>query len=194
MNTLKRVCEKAASNLEDEIHSDRRFPQNVFSANWCEFLFFDSDWMFDSAFIERVKALLDLERANCACLRNLDAAANDKRSQSQFFINRTTTESEYQSLLKGSGPGLGWIHDIERFACSSEISQWCIYCERNNEMAVIAFRQESSAMRYMPIIKSFKAARLAEALAQPLAFGFSAQSASEAWRRDLQNEYACRRK
>jgi len=192
MDDLDQACAKAAYSLETHIQVDRRFPRNVFSPNWCEFFFFDSDWMFDVAFIEQVKTLLEIERATCACLRNLDATSDDKGIASRFFIGRATTAEEYGSLLRGSAPGLGWICDIERFACSSEISQWCMYCERNNEIAVIAFRQGSSPEQYTKVIKSFKAVPIAEALAQPLAYGFSSQVVSEGWRRELQKEYANR--
>ncbi|HEX7079783.1 MAG TPA: hypothetical protein VF329_02070 [Gammaproteobacteria bacterium] len=77
--------------------------------------------------------------------------------------------------------------------CSSEVCEWCIYCERSNDMAVLAIRRGVSTERYIPVIAQFKAVRLAEALKQPLAYGFSPQALSEAWRRKLLVEYASRR-
>lgn len=186
------ACAKAADNLTSNLYLDRRFPRNVFGPAWCEFFFFDSDWMFDPAFVGYVKALLEVEGASCACMTNIDAAGGNERRDSRFIIDRTTTPEAYRSLLAGKGPTVGWINDIERFGCTSEVSEWCMYCERASEIAVIAVRRGVSPERYLPVLAPFKAARLADAVKQPLAYGFSSQALSEAWRSELLIEYASR--
>ncbi|HNP34892.1 MAG TPA: hypothetical protein PKK10_03470 [Woeseiaceae bacterium] len=148
--------------------------------------------MFDAAFVGHVKALLEIEGATCACLANMDASVDDDLRKSRFFIDRTTTPDSYQLLLRGTNPGVGWIYDIDRFGCSSEASEWCMYCERSSEIAIIAFRCDVSLERYVPVIKSFKAVHIAEALKQQLAYGFSSQALAAAWRSELLAEYASR--
>lgn len=192
MTAIQDGCAKALTNLSDGIDAECRFPRNVFIGDWSDFFFFDSDWMFDPEFVERVKSFLDVENGVCACFSNLDAASDRKRQERQFFIDQQTSPAAFQSLLRGDTPGSGWIHNIDRFGCTSDVSQWCIYCERGNEIAVIAIRQGISVKHYMSQIAQFKAMRIDEAIRHPLAYGFSARALSAPWRSEFIREYAKR--
>lgn len=192
MGDLKQACAKATDNVTRQIYHDRQFPRNVFGAQWYQFFFFDSDWMFEAEFVGYVKSFLESEGATCACLTNIDAAKHGERLESRFLIDRTTSPEEYQSLLKGAGPGTGWIYDIDRYGCASDVCEWYIYCERRSEIGVIAIRRDVSPERYIPVIAQFKAVSLREAIEKPLTYGFSPRALSEGWRRELLAEYTSR--
>jgi len=190
MNAMRNECLNALSNLSKTIDAGRRFPRNVFLGPWSDFLFFDSDWLFDARFVEQVKSLLDIEGGTCACLANLDQITDGDQDRHLLFIDGSTTQNAYRLLLKGETSGSGWIHDMDRFACVSDVSQWCIYCERASEIAVIGFQTDISVERYMLVVAQLKAARIAEAAWHDLFYGFSAQALSAQWRSELLQEYA----
>ncbi len=192
MSTIHSACLRARENLRHGIVTDRRFPRNVFSGQWDDFFFFDSDWIFDADFVQWVKDLINLEDGHCACLANLDAFTDAGSQERLLFIDHKSTSDEYRSLLCGETPGDGWIHTIDRFSCTSDAFQWCIYCERSNEIAVIAIRKYSSLESYLPLMAKYKAARLDEAIRKPISYGFSAQALSTQWRSEFLKEYVAR--
>ena len=135
--------EIALSNVRRSIHSERRFPQNVFTGAWNEFLFFDSDWMRAADFVEHLKELLSAENGRCAAVVNLDRTSDD-RERSPLFVHMDTTPNEYQILLGNPGVGTGWLVDLDRLACASNTGEWSMYCEPATEIAVVGFRQTLS--------------------------------------------------
>jgi hypothetical protein len=75
---------------------------------------------------------------------------------------------------------------MDRYACGSDSGHWSIYCERNNEMAVIALRENSARfgsalerLRAMPIRRAFESSDM---------YGF--YSLPEAWRQELLRAFA----
>jgi hypothetical protein len=188
---------KALENLSRSIMSAKLFPKNVFSSDWNEFVFFDSDVMFKSEFPGNVKASLEIESGVCACMANLDQMAQGQDlDQCCLFIDRTMTDEAYQSFLCGSNFS-GWIYGVDRFGCISDAGQWAIYCERRNEIAVIAFRERNSLARFASVILQLGALPLQEALEKPLSYGFSPRINSltsawrwRRWRNALVKEYA----
>ena len=91
-----------------------------------------------SDFVEHARAFLAIEGGGCACLWNLDAA--EDAGAARFFVHADTASDEYQALLGGVRPGYGWLDAMERLACASDVGEWCMYCEPNNDIAVVGFR------------------------------------------------------
>jgi hypothetical protein len=147
MSALDEHCEIALANVCRAINSSLRFPRNVFDGDWRDFFFFDSDWMSDGPFVGVVKAFLDIEHSRCACVLRLDVDRDDIGPRS-FCVRQNTEIDEYQLLLGGSAPGFGWLNAVERIGCASDVGEWCIYAEPNNDIAVIAFRDVDSSHRY----------------------------------------------
>jgi hypothetical protein len=151
--------------------------------------FFDSDWMTDPDFVELVKAFLNVEGAECACLWKLDK--EDVNAPESFSVGAQTTADEYRALLAGATPGYGWVSAMERLACASDGGEWCMYCEPNNEIAVIALRRADAAARYASAIARVHAARFEDAIREPpLSYGFSERALSREWRDAFLREYA----
>jgi hypothetical protein len=184
-------CQIARENVHAAVNRERRFPRNVFGSDWSEFFFFDSDWMTDPDFVELVKTFLKIERADCVCLWKLDA--EDANAPEFFLVQAQTIPDEYRVLLAGATPGYGWVSAMERLGCASDVGEWCMYCEPNNEIAVIAFRQTEAAARYASAMARVHATRFEEAIREPpLSYGFSERALSREWRDEFLREYAAR--
>jgi hypothetical protein len=183
-------CELALGNVRQGVAVDRRFPRNIFLGDWNDFFFFDSDWMTESDFVERVKAFLNIEGSGCACLWRLETEGTNEPSV--FFVREQTTADEYRGLLAGNAPGYGWLDAMERVACASDVGEWCMYCEPNNEIGVIGFRHRSASARYAAAMSQIRAERIDLAIKEPMSYGFSQVAASPQWRDQFLREYATR--
>lgn len=190
MNDGNSDCDRALSNVRQGLRTDGRFPQNVFVGDWAEFRFFDSDWMRAADFVDHVHAFLDIEQGRCACLWKIDSEVVDELAV--FFVRGQTTADEYRALLGGNAPGYGWLDAMERLACASDRGEWCMYCEPNNEIAVIGFRQRSALDRYSLALAALHALPIETAIQESLSYGFSERGLSPEWRRELSREYAPR--
>ncbi|HEX7116118.1 MAG TPA: hypothetical protein VF193_13395 [Steroidobacter sp.] len=162
-----------------------RFPHNVFSSSWDAYLFFDSDWIFEASFVESIKALLALEGAACACLEYLDTPSGDDA----VSIDRTTDPSVYKAKLQGTSPGRGWLHEFGRFVCTSDLSNWFIYCERAAEIAVIAIRGRLSPELCANVLSDTGCVDIETALRDEISWGFSPAGLSKEWAAQLLREY-----
>lgn len=191
MSAISDRCEIARENVHRAVNPERRFPRNIFQGDWIEFFFFDSDWMTDPDFVGHVKAFLDIERAECACLWRLDS--EDANEPEFFFVQTQTIPDDYRVLLAGATPGYGWVSAMERLACASDVGEWCMYCEPNNEIAVIGFRQADASARYSSAMARVHATRFEDATREPpLSYGFSERALSREWRNEFLREYAAR--
>jgi hypothetical protein len=141
--------------------------------------------------VEYVKTLLDVEGGRCACLWKLDS--EDPNEPRFFYVRGETNANEYGALLAGKTQGYGWLDAMERLACASDAGHWCIYCEPNNEIAVIGFRQVDAAHRYSSALARVRAMRFEDAIREPpLSYGFSERVLSREWREAFLREYAVR--
>jgi len=184
----------ASANMEKSIRSNARFPEYVFNEKWEIFLFFDPDWVFVEEFPEKMKTLLEIEGGECACICNLDMEAGESGfgikpngTNSRYFFDKETTNDEYLKFLGGDGIVFGWDICIDSFACTSDKHDWCFYCERRDEIAVIAFRNASELENYRPVLSQLYATPIKQAIELPLTYPFS-QLLPE-WKRDLIKNY-----
>ena len=181
-------CLQASENLGRAIDVESRFPDLIFRESWNGFYFFDSDWIFESSFVDKISSMLDTEESSCVRLVNLDRDMDD--ATRTFVIDRSTTAATYQNLLRGMGPTDGWIHAMDRFACISDKGMWCIYCERQNELAVIGFQQSITREGYKSILESVHAGRITDVVAGRADYELSAHVISREWKDRLLVQYA----
>lgn len=190
MPEIADVCKVALANLSRSVDANRRFPDHVFVGDWEHFFFFDSDWMFDQQFVELLKMVLVAERGSCACIVNLDAVlTGSSAEESSFTFDGSTTGSAYLAALKGSPPKLGWIYGIDRFACTSDLGRWCMYCERGTELAVVATKAGFSEMAQRRLLDGCKALRIDKAIGRSQTYALSAKGLTEEWRIALPKHY-----
>ncbi len=139
----------AFGNTKRSISCDTLLPELVFAGVWCRFLFFESDRIFGNHFIGAVDELMRLEGASVSCLVNLDLTPVFAfESTAAIYIDQATTNEEYSAALRSGGPQSGWLYRVDRYACASDVGAWCIYCEKSNDVAVIALRNDADYKRF----------------------------------------------
>ena len=190
MSDSKTYCSSAVANIDQMIDAQRQLPQNVFTGRWASFHIFDSDCMFESTFVDTIKDLLRAQGGKCACIRNANAAQDTSADNRFFCVVDATSAVDYQRVLSGANAGDGWIYEMGRFACASDAGQWCIYCERSNEIAVIAMRARPENIAYQRVLSRLGAKCVEDALLGETIYGLSPRALSPEWRRLLQSEYA----
>jgi|SRR5579863_10543413 hypothetical protein len=161
-------CRKAYDNMLSALNPDAAFPSNVFLGEWNEYLFLESDRLFDGDFAEALARLLKAEGASAACLAKLSGGVAFSKSGVICF-NLTTKGSDYEDRLTAGSPGKAWLYSMGRYAGASDVGNWCIYCERNNEIAVVGVRDADILTKLRPALSLLKA--------EP----FSVQSGRDDW-------------
>ena len=132
----------AVSNALSSISKDRRFPKKVLVGHWEDYLFFDTfGTMFDPCFIEVKNLLLTEDKASVIALINLGDDTPVDDNPPAIFIEQNTKAKEYISELESKGAPPGWRFVMGRYVCASDTGNWSIYCEKQNNMAVFAFRE-----------------------------------------------------
>lgn len=182
--------QRAQRMLRRRLSSNRRFPANVFIGDWATCFFFDADRMFDVEVVDIMKSVLDCEGARCVLLALLDVE-DDAQEQvpREFLFTADTRSSDYHSQLQDSRPGYGWLYELGRFGCVSELGGWCIYGERRAEVAVMAVRGQSLLGALGPMIEALRGLRLEDALRTSHIAGLTPPLLSRVWKAELLRNY-----
>ena len=183
-----KTTQQIQKNLSLAINSHGKLPSQVFLENWVNFLFFDSDRAFVDDFAEKVQLLLKIEGGHCACIVDLDNDPNTRYHS--FYFKKDTLPIEYQLVMAGSPMKAdGWIYNFSsRYACISDVGDWCIYCKRCDELAVIAFREHVAEEKYKVVIEQLKAVEISYGIATQHLFSLSEYASAE-WRESLLSSY-----
>lgn len=134
--------QKAFDLAVRSIAYDLRLPERVFAGAWGSFFFCESDRLFDAGFLDVTIKFLDRENSRVACLLNLDKTylIRLEESASAIFLDHSSTGAQYVHALKEGGTARGWFYAVDRYVCCSDIGEWCIYCEKDNDIAIVAVR------------------------------------------------------
>lgn len=163
-------CLDAQANLTRSIDVTRKFPWNVFVGAWSSYHFFDPDWIFEPSFITKAVEFLRVEGSECGCLWDLDNTGIGL-SPARFCFGRETVPEDFRAVLHGRGISQGWISQFSRFGCGSNLGQWTIYCERSNELAVIAFGANVDVRPFRGLLDSVRAQPTELAVEQKSVYG-----------------------
>lgn len=185
MDVTEPDCQRAMANIAAFVDRTKRFPGYVFRGTWTVFRFFDSDWVFTPEFVEYARSLVVAADASCAVIGNLDS---DEPGQ-QFIFDQRASAALYAATLGGPAPDRGFLISVDRFACVSDSNAWSIYCERANEIAVIAFRSKADWQKASSVTASLRAEAIATAIDGPLSYGFSRAVLTNSWREQLLSLY-----
>ncbi len=183
----------ALAKLHESLNAEVQFPANVFRGLWDNFLFFDSDMIFDAEFIKEIASLSTGESSDCVCMCNVSEAQRIRSfMQASIFLYKETTNTQYLAMLRGSDAGVGWLYRMDRYALISESGNWCIYCERNNEIAVLAVRNRNAVENLDAVIKNVRATSIKHVDKHSAIYGLSNRALSDKWRTTFIQEYAAR--
>ncbi|VVE56308.1 hypothetical protein PAQ31011_05097 [Pandoraea aquatica] len=172
----------------------KKFPENVFRGKWGGVLFFESDAMFSTEFAEVVSGLLRYEGANAASLVNIDEAKSlGFENVSALFLDGEVTGDLYQSFLIGAGPAKGWLYNVDSYACASDVGGWCIYCEKSNDIGVIASREPITSLAGQQALRLLGARPIETLIAGGGSALFPFNRLVDSWREGLMQNYAVTR-
>lgn len=175
----------AQKKVLDSIHENACLPGQVFNGLWGQYFFFESDHIFTNDFLGVLNNLLTTEGSSVCCLLNLgESKFRDLGSSAAYFIDKNTTGDSYQKFLKGDAPGHGWLYGMDSYGLSSESGEWCIYCEKANDVAIMAFKDVHG---YQPIIQQIDARTIDKLVDTSNRFPFD--ELTEEWKRGLLNNY-----
>lgn len=120
-------------------YNSKSLPDFVFSGDWDCFLFGNPDMIFSDKFIEIAQKIFDVDQSNEICILNID-------ENEYFLIYPSTTISQYMDEMgrRRKDNKSGWLYTVYSFSIASSSGKWCIYCEKDNEIAVVALRDMGS--------------------------------------------------
>jgi hypothetical protein len=193
MNADEILRHRAFHNSIGSLRPDRTFPLNVFRENWHDFLFFESDSLFEPAFIAVMNGLLDNEGSQICCLLNLGATVQENYSNPPArYLDRSTDPSQYISMLRGNGSPDAWLYLVDRYVFASDVGEWCIYCEKENDVGVIAFSGRDGTNKFSSAIGTLQATSINSAREMPREGAFRFDKLMPAWRSTLVEQYSQR--
>jgi len=82
------------------------------------------------------------------------------------------------------------VYPRQRFGFSSKSGEWCIYCERENDVAVIAFRDSSGPSKYADALSDFYAKPIKYFLDNPSLAPVPYNDLVPEWRTQLEENYS----
>jgi hypothetical protein len=173
------------------INPAAHLPEQIYLDSWEQFLFFQSDYIFAASFPEVIGDLIRAEQANSFCLLNLsETSVFDFGHAATLFIEGTTAEEEYYSWLRKGGAKRGWIFGVARYGCASDKGQWCIYCEKENDVAVIALKSSTGVKSFAAPLTKVHAAPIVALVPNSPSAPFPFNSLTREWQSALIENYA----
>lgn len=150
--------EVAFQNAASALNLDEVLPMRVFAGTWDNFYFFQSDELFVAEFADVQRELLALEGASVACLINLDETSIlEAESAAVIYFDLASSGDDFVAALGGVGGKPGWMHLVDRYVMASNRGTWCIYCEKANDVAIIALADAESARRFASPLRRLRA-------------------------------------
>jgi hypothetical protein len=135
----------AKENALSFLKAEARFPNMVFRTSWDRYLFFESDLLFGESFIATKDALLSVGASVAIALVNLNKLSEDEES-AVYFLDKGTRSAEFLSHLKRDDASEAWLYSMDRYMCASDKGCWSIYCEKENDIAVLAVQNSFPAL------------------------------------------------
>lgn len=161
-NNQNQAATRAVENVRQYIDLAGELPGTVFRGHWERYFFFPSDRMFELSFAEFIRALKRAEGAETICMANLDAVSDFNADDSAlYFFEDDVDEGAFGSVLVEKREGVEWLYGMDRYACSSDLGNWCIYCEKANDIAVLALGDVDD-VKFRPALDLIEAAGIKE--------------------------------
>ena len=149
---------QAFGNVIKALKPQAMLPENVFQGAWSHFLFTESDQLFTRFFVEAAREFLNIESATAVCLLNLNRhVGTDFDERALICLDSKTTWSDYEKRLRGDGPADGWLYRVEVYGCASDVGGWCIYCEKEEDVATIALRDADGLAKFQSALAHLQA-------------------------------------
>ena len=183
----------AFTNVITSIDLTSCLPHQIFVGIWSKFLFFESDRIFSPSFAGAMQDLILAEQSTCCCLLNASRTeVMDFEKACSIFLDSTINENEYYEQLRTGGPAEGWLFSMDRYGCASDKGGWSIYCEKNNDVAVIGLQNPGDVEQLALPLKKLHAEPITKLVEQASTAVFPFSELTEEWRSELSRHYAHR--
>ena len=190
MTSEQLVRRKAFERVVTSIDATRSLPDQVFLGPWETFLFFESDRLFAPSFAVIAQDLLRVDQASACCLVNFsESPVLTYESAAKLFLDSTTQSDDYDAQLRGGGPVSGWLYGMDRYGFASEAGSWSIYCEKSNDMGVIALSRTAAQEKYQNALSALHAAPISILLIPGSASPIPFCQMTGTWRKGLTEHY-----
>lgn len=124
------------------VDTNKILPEMVFVGNWHKFLFCESDHVFSADFSDTLSKLLDADKSDAVGMVNIGMLYDEKlKNKSSAYIARNTINHDYSKTLNNKNDNDEWIYRMDRYILSPSSGNWCIYCERINEICIISVKE-----------------------------------------------------
>jgi hypothetical protein len=183
-------CRNAYLNIMHNIDTEISFPGQVFKKKWHEFYFFQSDRMFNVGFFGILEKLMSLENSEVCCFLNMDETVKfEFESAAAIFVDNAMTENKFYERLYDGGPAVGWLYGMDTYACSSNIGNWCVYCEKANDIAVIGFVNSNEGEENQLVLQKLYAKPIVDLIDGGRNSMFPFSELVPDWRKELVKNY-----
>ena len=181
----------ALSNVAISINLGKYFPDQIFIGAWDQFLFFSSDQMFSPDFMDVLHKLIREEEADSICLLNISNYGNsDLEKSSALYLYGYQSHEEYYQALQLGGVANGWLYGVDRYGCASNKGEWCIYCEKENDIAVIALKYRIGLSKFNKSLSQLNAKFIESLLNETKENSFPFDRLVPSWRTSLLRSYS----
>lgn len=158
--------QKSLSNVRSFLAESNCLPEFIYNIKWDCYYFFNPDDITDEKFVENAKALIKVDKSHCICL--VDLNADPEMEWSAFFFDERVLSADYMSYFDVPNRNDGELRMvIGRLGCASDMGQWCIYCEKQNEIGIIAFRDHHLVKKYLAAIDRLHPMPIEQAISTP---------------------------
>lgn len=183
----------AFRSIIKSINSTAALPSQVFEGSWAQFFFCESDRIFAPCFAEIAIELLRAGGSNSCCLLNFDLTPEIQyESAATLFLEEGVSENDYASCLRKGGSSSGWLYGMHRYGCAPDVGGWCIYCEKVNDLAVIAIRDPGDAEKFAGPLERLYAHSIDDFLKMGSSAPVPFSQLIESWRSGLLQNYSKR--
>jgi hypothetical protein len=180
----------AVRNATSSIRRERRFPHQMFIGEWSDYLFFYPEALFEARFIDVKNLLLKAENSSIIAVVNLGNVNSETAAEPRaIFLDRDTTPQHYIAELMGDRTPTSWMFLMDRYVCASEKGNWSIYCEKENDVAVLAVREAMSRFTCSQLAKLLNAKSMRFGPVPGSGQSFDFQKLVPEWKSALAAEY-----
>jgi hypothetical protein len=106
-----------------------------------------------------------------------------------IFLEAQTTGVDFDTQLRRGEPATGWLFSMDRYGCSSDGGSWSIYCEKDNDVAVIALRADGAAEQFASPLRRLHAEAIDILVRRESSAPFPFSNLTPKWRDRLREEY-----
>jgi hypothetical protein len=68
--------------------------------------------------------------------------------ESALWLDKDITNDTYQEALRAERGDIAWPYHMEDYACTSNVGSWCLYAEKENDVAVIALKNVAASTQF----------------------------------------------